>query len=138
MLQETVTGSLSPGQTTLFPLSNLILDPGSGFLCAELPGDNILLNNKACASIGGASIAMVPYPNPADQVINIETVHAAAGVLRVRLYSLSGGNAYDRMFDVEAGLSRLTIDVQNLAPGLYVAVVTGDGLEIAERVLIAR
>jgi hypothetical protein len=76
------------------------------------------------------------YPNPATIDVNIETIQSVAGSTRVRLYSARGELAYDRTFDVPAGLSRVALDVQGLSSGIYVLVVTGNGYSSTERLLV--
>jgi PKD repeat protein len=139
LLTENVATSLSPGQTSMILLSNTFASPASAaYICAELQGDTNLSDNKACTVLNETAVVLTPYPNPADADLTIESVQPAAGTVRIRLYSSSGGIAYDKSFDVDAGLSRLTLDVQNLSPGMYVAVITAGGTNRSRHILIDR
>jgi PKD repeat protein len=139
MLKENVTATINPGQSSMILLSNQLVSPSSGsYICAELQTDTDLADNKACTVLNNNSVILSPYPNPTDKYLTLETVQPAAGPVRVRLYSSSGGNSYDRTFDVAAGLSRLTLDVENLSPGVYVIVVTAGEATTSQHILIAR
>ncbi|HZY78384.1 MAG TPA: PKD domain-containing protein [Cyclobacteriaceae bacterium] len=139
LLKENVTAIINPGQSNMILLSNQFLSPSSeSYICAELQGDTNLVDNKACTVLTNNAVILAPYPNPTDKYLNLETVQPTAGTVRVRLYSSSGGNAYDKTFDVAAGLSRLTLDVENLSPGMYVAVVTAGDVTTSRHFLIAR
>lgn len=138
-LREVVTATLNVGETGTFILSNQFLDAGtSAFVCAEVDADEDLSDNKACATLGTSSVILNAGPNPADTYINIESVSPSPGVINVRLYSMGGGQAYDRTFDAAEGLTRLSIDVQNLVPGLYVLVVSNGSTSTSSRMLIYR
>jgi PKD repeat protein len=136
-LKETVNASLNPGQTGLFLLSNEFTGVG-GFICAELADDGNNTNNKACAAMGDESIVLETYPNPADSYLNIETIQPVPGQVHVRIYNSSGGEAYNRTFDATIGLSRLSVDIQNLSTGIYVVVVSSSTATSAKRVMISR
>lgn len=139
LLRETVVAALDKGEVSTFMLSNEFLSPGpSAYICAELDNDNDPTNNKACETFGDVAVVLDSYPNPADINLNIESVLPAAGVVHVRLYSASGGLSYDRSFDATAGLSQLSLDVQNLSPGIYIAVITAGSATSSQRILIAR
>jgi PKD repeat protein len=138
LVKENVITTLNPGQTSMVLLSNEFTSPASaGYICAELQSDDNLFDNKACAAFNG-SVVLTPYPNPTDIYLNVETVHREAGTVRVMLFNSSGGNDYDKTFDVNTGLSRLTLDVQNLSPGIYVMVVTAGGITTSQKLVITR
>jgi PKD repeat protein len=138
LVKENIVTSLTPGQSSTMLLSNEFANPGAnGYICAELQADNNLVDNKQCAAFTG-SVVLTPYPNPTDVYLNVETVQPEAGTVRVLLYNSSGGNAYDKTFDVGAGLSRLSLDVQNLSPGVYVVVITAGRTIESRKILIHR
>ncbi|HMJ71715.1 MAG TPA: PKD domain-containing protein [Cyclobacteriaceae bacterium] len=138
LFRENLVATLNPGQTSMILLSNEFTNPAAdGYICAELQSDNNLVDNKACA-VFNESVVLTPYPNPTDIYLNIETVQPEAGTVRVMLFNSSGGDAYDKTFDVSSGLSRLSLDVQNLSPGIYIAVITAGATTTSRRVLIHR
>lgn len=139
LLSENVTTSLGPGQTGMILLANAFSSPApAGYICAELQADTNLSDNKACAVLNDASVVLPPHPNPAENYLTIETVQPSAGPVHVRLYSSSGGTAFDRTFDAPAGLSRLTLDLQNLSPGIYVIVTSTGSTTSSGRLVIVR
>jgi len=138
-LSETVPAPLSIGEVKTFLLATTFTQPGTAaFICAELNADTNPLDNKACYALTNEPVFFNVNPNPASSFVNIESVNADAGEVRVRLYNMSGGVTYDRSFNAGAGLSRLSIDVQNLSPGMYVAVVTAGGKSVSARLFIHR
>jgi PKD repeat protein len=138
-LRETVVGTLDVGESRLFLLSNQFVDPGAAaFVCVELDNDNNLSDNEACSTVSVSPIIFNVSPNPANTFVNIESVRATTGVVRVKLYNMAGGVAYDREFDAGAGLSRLSLDIQNLSPGLYVVVVSTANVASSQKILIGR
>lgn len=139
LLRETVVASLSKGEAGTFILNNEFLNPGpSAYICAELVDDNNLADNKACKTFDERAIILGSYPNPADVYLNIESILPQSGIVHIRLYTMSGGLAYEKTFDAGTGLSRLSLDVQNLSPGIYISVVTAGGTSSSQRVMIAR
>ncbi|MEI9917931.1 MAG: PKD domain-containing protein [Bacteroidota bacterium] len=139
MLSETVGSDLSVGEVKTYGLTTTFTQPSaSAFVCAELNADNNVNNNKACTTLSGDAIIFTVSPNPADSYINVESVHSAADEVRVRIYNMSGGVAYDKTFDVSKGLSRLSLDTQNLSPGIYVVVIISGNTGVSQKVLIAR
>lgn len=138
-LRETVVASLNKGEVGTFILGSEFLNPGSSaYICAELVDDTNLMDNKACKVFSDQAIILNSYPNPADVYLNIESVLPSSGMVHIRLYTSSGGLAYDKTFDAGTGLSRLSLDVQNLSPGIYVAVISAGGTTTSRRVMIAR
>lgn len=139
LLTENVTASLNPGQTSMILLSNTFTSPApAGYICAELQSDTNLSDNKACTVLNDAPVVLAPYSNPTDALLTVETIQPSAGTVRIHVYNSSGGSAYDKTFDVAAGLSRLTLDVQNLSPGIYVVVISAGNDTSSRRILISR
>jgi PKD repeat protein len=138
LVTENISATLNPGQTSMMLLSNQFKSPAAGgYICAELQGDNIMLDNKACTAFTG-SVVLAPWPNPTDVFLNVEAVLREAGTVRVTLYNSSGGEAYDKTFDAAGGLTRLTLDIQSLSPGMYVAVITAGSTVESRKILIHR
>lgn len=139
LITENVSASLTPGQTGMILLSNQFNSPAAiGYICAELQHDTNLSDNKACTVFNDRSIVLTPFPNPANADLTIETIQPAAGTVRILLYTSSGGIAYDKTFDVSSGLSRLTLDLQNLSPGIYYALISAGDITTSRKILIHR
>jgi PKD repeat protein len=134
---EVVTGSLDPGEERGFFLGNTFGNPGEdAYICVALPTDENPDDNKVCSSFTGNSHIFNASPNPASDYLNIESVTAGDELL-VKIYSISGALAYDRSFSVH-GYTRLSLDIQNLSPGIYVIVVSTAGQASSRKILIAR
>ncbi|MEJ0034348.1 MAG: PKD domain-containing protein [Bacteroidota bacterium] len=139
VLSETIQSNLSVGEVKTYTLATSFNQPGqTAFVCAELNEDTNDNNNKACATLSGDAMIFNVGPNPADSYINVETVHASPDEVRVRIYNMSGGIAYDKTFSVSKGLSRLSADTQNLSPGVYVVIITSGEAKSSSRLLIVR
>ena len=135
--QQSVIGTLEVGQEKLFMLSNLIAGQAeNSYVCIELQNDQNMADNKLCTLISGSSHIFNVSPNPATDYLNIESV-VADGDVQVKIYNMSGGLAYDRSFNAQS-YTRLSLDVQNLSPGLYVVVVSTSTATSSQKILIAR
>jgi PKD repeat protein len=139
ILSETVPSDISIGDVKTYTLATRFNQPlQSSFVCAELNDDTDIDNNKACATLSSDPVIFNVGPNPADAYINVESVHSSSDEVRVRIYDTSGGVGYDKTFDVSKGLSRLSLDTQNLSPGIYVIVVSTGRTQASQRLLIVR
>jgi PKD repeat protein len=137
-LRETVVGTLEVGESRLFLLSSQFADPGANaFVCAEVDKDNDLSDNEACTTMSASPIIFNVSPNPSSGYVNIKSVRSVAGTVSVKLYNMAGAVVYDRQFDAAAGLSQLSLDVQNLSPGVYVVVVSASDVASSQKILIA-
>ncbi|MEQ8812476.1 MAG: T9SS type A sorting domain-containing protein, partial [Imperialibacter sp.] len=76
------------------------------------------------------------YPNPATDLLTIETVNNLINIGAIRLYDLSGNVIYKNV-GIE-GKSPLTIDLQSYAvnPGLYLLEIRLAGGQIIMRRII--
>lgn len=138
-IRETIVTSLSAGEQGTYLLANEFIDPAaSSYICAELDNDTNPDDNKACTVLSDVPVIFDPHPNPANSLITIETVHSVDEVVHVRLFTMSGGVAHDTSFNVTPGLSRVSLNVQNLSPGAYVAVITAGNSTISRRIFINR
>jgi PKD repeat protein len=139
VLSETVPADLSTGEIKTYTLATAFNQPVStAFVCAELNSDTDEENNKACATLGNEPTIFNVNPNPADSYLTIESIHPVKEDVHIRLYDMQGGLAYDKSFSVQPGLSRISLDVQNLSPGIYLAVTTSGGLSTSQKLLIVR
>lgn len=135
--RETVVGSLSPGEEKSFFLANQFSDEAAqSYICVELDNDTDPGDNRSCNMVSGASQIFNVSPNPATDYLNIETITGQENV-RVRIFAMSGGLAFDRSFEA-TGYTRLSLDIQDLSPGLYVVIVSTAQSTTSQRILIAR
>ncbi|MFN2395616.1 MAG: T9SS type A sorting domain-containing protein, partial [Bacteroidales bacterium] len=65
------------------------------------------------------------YPNPASQILNVETNAAfcSEAVISVDLTNIVGKNVKSISFDNAGGAERLSIDVGDMYPGIYIITV---------------
>jgi hypothetical protein len=138
-IKESIAASLGKGAAATFQLNNEFLSPGpSAYVCAELDNDTNITDNKACETFDDIAVILGSYPNPAAVYLNVESILPQAGPVRIRLYTSAGALAYDRSFDADVGLSRLSLDIRDLSPGIYIAVITAGVSTTSHRILIAR
>jgi len=135
--RETVAGSLGVDEEKVFFLANQFTDQAAdSYICVELDADTNAGDNISCDLFSGSSRIFNASPNPANDFLDIESI-STTDDLTVRIYSMSGGLAYDRTFGA-VGYKHFRLDVQNLSPGIYVVVVSTSTATSAQRILIAR
>ncbi len=134
-LREYITASLEPGVTSLFRLTSDFNVVGTGYICATLDEDGNGTNNKACVSLGNDTV-LEPYPNPTSDFLDVEVIQASAGTIEVAILTTSGAEAYRKTLDVGAGFTHFTLDIRNLNPGLYIAVISTASGKKYKRVVI--
>lgn len=139
-LTETMTASFLPGAVETFALKNQLSGSNqlSGFVCVtlEADADEVVTNDDKCIALGTEPTVFVPYPNPAGETVTFEKVSADGGEVNIRLFDTSGGVAYNKSIETTAGLSQIVINVQDLNPGLYIAVISFGGQTVSRRVFI--
>lgn len=95
------------------------------------PASDAFYNNSTSVDIIDTnSAALSVYPNPVENILNIE---AAEGIDNAVIYSLAGR----QMNSVDCGNTTIvTIDCSNLAPGAYLLGVTlSDGTRAIEKII---
>ncbi len=87
---------------------------------------NVLYNAKLImpdASISlpiAHSSLLIAYPNPAEDVLNVEFVMEHAGRANIKLVTMQGVVVLKQnLTDVKAGLNKTTMDVSKLPNGAY-------------------
>jgi hypothetical protein len=108
--------------------SNNVINMG-GF-AASYEIDNVGLEDNDLISIVNV------YPNPAKDLLNIRMKTIKTQEVEVSLQTLTGNTIYRQGSMLQAGNHNISIDVQNLAGGIYILRVMGDGGLITKRIVI--
>ena len=82
-------------------------------------------------SFGLSITAGTPFPNPADNAVNVNVEVMIDGNLELRLHDASGRLVHTSKHSVEAGEQLLSAPVQGLDPGSYLlSVIADDGSDV--------
>ena len=73
------------------------------------------------------------YPNPADQVVNIELPYSE--LTEIRLYNIIGQQV---LAETHTQIQQLSIEVNNFVPGIYFLEIYADGRQVSKKVKITR
>jgi hypothetical protein len=90
-------------------------------------------------TVKGQNGKMVCYPNPAQEILNIELLTEKDGLVKVDLVNIQGISVFKiPQILVNAGWNREKINVSGMAPGVYLLkVISGDVTEI-RKVIVRR
>ncbi len=143
VIRENWTGSLLPGQTTVYLFTGEIKPSENNqipVICASI--DNInnnafedrTDNNTTCkeVKVGGFDVFNL-YPNPAYESINFGVMLPKDGRVNIRFIDVLGQLLYNKDFDGIKGYNNLTMSTATLNAAVYVAEVTYDGLIIRNK-----
>jgi len=76
------------------------------------------------------------YPVPASDILNVELENVNENSnLTVNIYSVEGRNVFSEKFD---NTNKLTVDVSNLATGMYVLEIVSDNSKSTKNIIVAR
>ncbi|HNP50114.1 MAG TPA: T9SS type A sorting domain-containing protein, partial [Bacteroidia bacterium] len=76
------------------------------------------------------------YPNPATQLINIRFAAEQSVTTRVQLVDLTGRIVRNQEFTAVAGENLLTIDMNDLARGIYTLIVDSGNIQQQSRITL--
>jgi PKD repeat protein len=137
---ETYTQSLNAGQQILCTL-NFEIPVGQsnlGYVCVHLE-DNIdssedsnIINNEKCVNFEQQLIIENPFPNPADDEINLKLILPSKSNVDISLLNIQGETVYFQSFpDIMSGLNIYSLDTKDLNNGMYfIKINTGQTQEI--------
>ena len=80
-------------------------------------------------------VALSVYPNPVDNVLNLEMDSQVSGTFEMRIYNLLGQVIQIERIDLIAGANRNTFDLSELKEGSYLIQLT-DGENITTRKIV--
>jgi PKD repeat protein len=143
VIRENWTGSLLPGQTTVYLFTGEIKIGDNGqipVICASI--DNInnnaaedrTDNNTSCKEVAVGSFDVLSvYPNPAYEVINFGVMLPKEGRVNIRFIDILGQQMYSKDFDGLKGYNSLSISTMQLNAAVYVAEVSYDGQVVRKK-----
>jgi hypothetical protein len=137
VIRENWSGSLLPGQTTVYIFTGEIKPGESGqipVVCATIDNVNNNAaedrtdNNTACKelSVGSFDILNI-YPNPALDNINFGIMLPKDGKVNIRFIDVLGQQMYSKDFDGAKGYNNFNMSTLLLNAAVYVAEVSFDG-----------
>ncbi|MCC6583112.1 MAG: PKD domain-containing protein [Chitinophagales bacterium] len=137
VIRENWTGSLLPGQTTVYVFTGEIKPGESGqipVVCATIDNVNNNAaedrtdNNTSCKelSVGSFDILNI-YPNPALDNINFGIMLPKDGKVNIRFIDVLGQQMYSKDFDGAKGYNNFNMSTLLLNAAVYVAEVSFDG-----------
>ena len=104
---------------------------------ALLTADGELIEPRTAALVADAKLSI--FPNPANDVLNLDVTTATAGNGLVRVIDVTGRTVIRNAQRFAAGEQRLTLATGNLTPGTYfVRTEYADGSSSTAKVTIAR
>ncbi len=143
VIRENWTGSLLPGQTTVYLFTGEIKIGDNGqipVVCATI--DNInnnapedrTDNNTSCKEVAvGNFDVLTVYPNPAYENINFGVMLPKDGRVNIRFIDILGQQMYSKDFDGLRGYNSLSISTMPLNAAVYVAEVSYDGQVVRKK-----
>jgi hypothetical protein len=78
------------------------------------------------------------YPNPVEDVLYIDYVLAESGTVEVSVLDLQGRLIERQSQDLQEGMQHQGYDVQNLAAGTYLLMVSNNGQRSVKRFMVQR
>jgi hypothetical protein len=81
-----------------------------------------LLHTLGIQSIGGndnSAQNFLLYPNPGNNLIHLHAIFIEAEFVRISISNLNGQNFLQERRKMEPGLNKTSLNVENLAPGIY-------------------
>ena len=129
-LKEKLNLTVLPGKSTSQILNYSFLPGGLEYIClsVEVAQDVSNYNNKECVNLTDEMIAFQPYPNPVNGELHLDWIAASSGTAQLTIFNSTGAKSFDQSLQASAaGLNQIRLDVSNLSPGMYLAVVNYSG-----------
>ena len=142
-IKEIINAVIEPGETHNQVLTTGIVGAKNGldYVCVELllDGDFDLSNNKLCLSQEAKIVVLDPYPNPGSESMNLEWISENQGQADIYIFDPTGRKVFDGAIkEFAPGLSRMTIPLQNLNPGIYHILFVYEEVRQSFRYIIRR
>jgi PKD repeat protein len=139
-LRQIITGPLLPGASQVFTFPVEIADrDGIRYVCVSTlrEGETETGDNRICEDVSDKPLIIPPYPNPANQFLEVEWISSQAGTTRMSLATALGATVLSVSVPVEEGYSHYSLDVRDVPAGMYVLSVQQGSLRKSFRVVIA-
>jgi PKD repeat protein len=140
-LREKWEGNLEAGESMVynFTAQTPIADIADiQYFCMQVEviedqADERLNNNSMCKEYHEELWFSTPYPNPADNEINIDFILPYKDQIQIRILAADGQQIQSMNIVGERGLNKLQIPTNQLSQGLYyLEIKTGETVEIKE------
>jgi len=122
ILKEKINATVLPGKSVQQTLSLEIVPQSLGYICAEVTpaGDVDMYNDRQCLSLTGSDTLYNPYPNPANNIINLDWISAENETVVVTIYKSTGQVTFQQNLPMtQSGINQFAIDISSLSSGLY-------------------
>jgi PKD repeat protein len=142
VLQEIAPVALRSSQSATHEFRTTLLESSElQYVCVSVvvesnsaPDDN----TRACQSFEPFTIINDPYPNPANDNLNIEWLSVIEETIQLTIVDQMGRPILSETIRADAGLNKRHLAVQNLQNGLYFIILKTPGANRAFRTIIAR
>jgi hypothetical protein len=86
--------------------------------------------------LSGVSNSLATYPNPADNILEIDVSSAVSGYSKIAMINTSGQTLFNGDFNVNEGTNRFPVDVSAMPNGLYMIRLTINNEVLTQKVMI--
>ena len=143
-LREEITERLEIGQSRLFTLNTSVPVDGSfiGNICVSVTSaydENIenTFDNEECISLDQEIVLEPPFPNPAEDELNIKMILPDQDQITFTLLNLSGGILIQEKFEnLESGLNAFILPLQDVEAGMYFLEIKTAGFTETSRIVV--
>lgn len=135
MINATIAAGASYTHTfsyELIPTSNL------NYVCAEIrmSDDADPNNNSRCINLEENIILLDPYPNPAQDIIQVDWIAPISGEARITIFNSTGQQSYEYITSMQIGLNKVTVDLGTIGPGIYYLLLNSNQTKITRTFVI--
>ena len=115
-------------------LENLQLTPGKKYWL-QVDGKNAAYGNIAIDLI---SNSLEIYPNPSSGNFNMVIANPVEGLAHVFVYTIQGQKVYDEQLPVSMSSNKFTLDLSDLASGMYMLNVLMNGYNHSKKLILRK
>ena len=149
VVQETLTQSVPPGETVVYPLRLQLPDRPDPlrhplrYLCVSLAANEASFpeenpdNNRQCLSLNQQLNVEAPFPNPARDELRLSVILPEPDLVALRLMNQDGKVLRQyRQAAAPAGLNTFLLNVKGMPAGAYLLQITYQGKHRQFRVAV--
>jgi PKD repeat protein len=121
-IKEKVIATILPNQSITQTLSVDILPKNLRYACAELNlvSDKYSFDNRQCINLETETLAVQPYPNPAQDELFIDWINQESESMQIIIYNASGQVVLDKKYEPTlSGLNQVKVNISDLKSGIY-------------------
>lgn len=86
----------------------------------------------------GGRNGLTIYPNPSNDILNLELASISSGACTIFLYDLTGRLIQAKSIEIESGFNATRLDVSSLLPATYIVKVQFNGTLLAQKIQVIR